>query len=55
MKFLLDDKRGIGVQKFLELTEQEMNGLSSQTYDIDANALPEPTPPQIISQDPGRD
>ena len=48
MKFLLDEKRGIGLDKFMELTEKEMEGLSSQTYDVDLNSVPEPAPTTLV-------
>ena len=44
MKFLLDEKRGIGLQRFLELTEDEMAGLASQTVEIDINNVPQAEP-----------
>ncbi len=49
LKFLLDEKRGIGLAKFLELTEQEMAGLPSQTYQVDIDAFQEPTPTDSIA------
>ena len=52
MKFLLDEKRGIGVEKFLELTEQEMKGLASQTIEIDAHGLVDAPPAEYIAESP---
>ena len=49
MKFLLDEKRGIGLDKFLELTEEEMNGLAAQTVEIDLNAIPEAVQSDFIA------
>jgi sulfite reductase (ferredoxin) len=49
LKFLLDEKRGIGLAKFLELTEQEMAGLPSQTYQVDIDAFQEPVPTDYIA------
>ncbi len=50
MKFLLDPKRGIGVEKFLELTEKEMKGLPSQTYEIDLDTVPQAEPSSYVAE-----
>lgn len=50
MKFLLDPKRGIGLEKFLELTEIEMKGLPSQTYEIDLDTVPQAEPNGYIAE-----
>ena len=50
LKFLLDEKRGIGLQKFLELTELELQGLAADSYQIDPHALPPALPPEYRAQ-----
>lgn len=50
MKFLLDSKRGIGLEKFLELTEEEMKGLAVQTFEIDTDTIPQASPTDYIAE-----
>lgn len=44
LKFLLDDQKGIGLEKYLELVEIERKGISGQSYSINRNILPEAQP-----------
>jgi len=51
MKFLIDSKRGIGLEKFLELTEEEMNGLPYHTIEVDTEAYPKASPTDYLAED----
>ena len=50
MKFLLDEKRGIGLAKFMELVTQELEGLSSQTFEVDPDLVPEAAAPEFVAE-----
>lgn len=50
MKFLVDEKRGIGLEKFLELAEEEMKGLVSPTVEIDIDTVPQANPSDYLAQ-----
>ncbi len=50
MKFLVDEKRGIGLAKFLELTEEEMKGLSVQTVEINTDSIAEVKPSEFKAE-----
>ncbi|MDW7695549.1 nitrite reductase [Flammeovirgaceae bacterium SG7u.111] len=52
MKFLIEPKKGLGLEKFLELVEIERKGLASQTVEIDPDLVkqPEPAPEKEIPE-----
>ncbi|MDN5212848.1 nitrite reductase [Fulvivirgaceae bacterium BMA12] len=41
MKFLIDEKRGLGFEKFMELVEKERKSIPHQSYPIDRTLVPE--------------
>ena len=51
MKFLLDEKRGIGVAKFMELVELEMKGLATETVEIDLQSVKEAAIPEYVASE----
>lgn len=54
LKFLLDEKRGIGLAEFLRLTESEMKGLSSQSVAIDTSLVPPARIPDFVAEGPAK-
>jgi sulfite reductase (ferredoxin) len=50
LKFLLDERRGMGLERFLELTEQEMNGLASQTIEINPEVITQADLPEYLAE-----
>lgn len=52
LKFLLDEKRGMGLSGFLKLTEEEMAGLASQTVEIDTSLVPAAEVPDLVVELP---
>ncbi len=50
MKFLIDERRGLGLEKFMELVEQEMNGLASQTVEIDPSTVVQANPSEFSAK-----
>lgn len=41
LKFLIDEKRGLGLEKFLELVEKERKAIPHQSIEIDRTLVPE--------------
>jgi len=48
MKFLIDEKKGIGLENFLKLVEGEKKTLANQSVVIDRNLVGEPSIPAIL-------
>ncbi len=48
LKFLVEGKKGLGLEKFLELVEEERTALPHQTYPIDLNTVKTALPPENI-------
>jgi len=51
LKFLVDEKRGMGLSRFLELTEQELQGLGNHTVTVDERIVPQAVAPELASED----
>ena len=47
LKFLLDEKRGIGLQKYKELIEAEYAGLASRSISVDRSLVEQPIIPEV--------
>ena len=51
LKFLIDPKKGLGLERFLQLVEEERQSLASQVIWIDRNTVPEEIPSANVSSD----
>ena len=49
LKFLIEEKRGLGLEKFLELVDQERTALPFKTYPIDRTSVTEVLPSDNIT------
>ncbi|MEO1052870.1 MAG: nitrite reductase [Bacteroidota bacterium] len=47
MKYLIEPKRGLGIEKFLELVNEERKALPYHSYPVDHNLVPQATAPVI--------
>ncbi|MEQ9425469.1 MAG: HEPN domain-containing protein [Cyclobacteriaceae bacterium] len=47
MKYLIEEKRGLGIEKFLDLVNDERVGLRNKKYPIDLGIIPETKAPDL--------